>query len=83
MGIGDSGARGSGLTPSTRAMRRRASIMWCRTPGGHFAFVLCRPALTKKRPELCTDAPGFDRVAFHKQLNADVLTFFQAHLVDR
>jgi len=25
-------------------------------------------------------APGFDRVAFHKQFNADVLAFFQAHL---
>ncbi len=47
---------------------------------GHFAFLICAPALAKNRPELCTDAPGFDRVAFHKQLNADVLAFFRAHL---
>jgi predicted dienelactone hydrolase len=48
---------------------------------GHFAFLLCPPALTTRRPEICTDAPGFDRVAFHKQLNADVLAFFRTHLM--
>jgi hypothetical protein len=30
---------------------------------GHNAFFLCPPALVKAVPELCTDAPGFDRVA--------------------
>jgi predicted dienelactone hydrolase len=48
--------------------------------GGHFAFVICPPALATKRPEVCADAPGFDRVAFHKEFNADVLAFFQTHL---
>jgi predicted dienelactone hydrolase len=48
---------------------------------GHFAFLtLCPPALATERPELCTDAPGFDRVAFHQQLNAAVLAFFRKHL---
>ena len=46
----------------------------------HFAFLLCSPAMAKNRPELCTDAPGFDRVAFHKQFNADALAFFRTHL---
>ena len=47
----------------------------------HFAFLTpCPPELAEKRPELCTDPPGFDRVAFHKQLDADVLAFFRAHL---
>jgi predicted dienelactone hydrolase len=36
--------------------------------------------LANNRPELCTDAPGFDRAAFHKQFDADVLAFFRAHL---
>ena len=50
----------------------------------HFAFLLiCPSALAKAEPELCTDAPGFDRVAFHQQFNADVLGFFRAQLVDR
>jgi predicted dienelactone hydrolase len=30
--------------------------------------------------ELCTDAPGFDRAAFHKEFNAAVLAFFREHL---
>jgi predicted dienelactone hydrolase len=47
---------------------------------GHFAFVICPPALAKAAPEICTDAPGFDRIAFHKQFNAEVVSFFQTEL---
>jgi predicted dienelactone hydrolase len=47
----------------------------------HFAFLTpCPPALAEKRPELCTDPTGFDRVAFHKQLDAEVLVFFRTQL---
>jgi predicted dienelactone hydrolase len=50
---------------------------------GHFVFLAPCPAdLTTRRPELCTDPSGFDRVAFHKQLDADVLAFFRANLVN-
>jgi len=48
---------------------------------GHFAFFLCPPALVKERSELCVDAPGFDRVAFHKDFNTAVTGFFKEHLV--
>jgi hypothetical protein len=45
---------------------------------GHFAFLIpCPPTWAKAVPEICTDAPGFDRFAFHKQFNADVLAFFR------
>jgi predicted dienelactone hydrolase len=48
---------------------------------GHFAFFApCPPALTTAAPEICTDAPGFDRAAFHKTFNAAVLDFFRQHL---
>lgn len=48
---------------------------------GHFAFLtLCPPELATQLPEICNDAPGFDRAAFHRQFDADVLTFFRAHL---
>ncbi|HWX30253.1 MAG TPA: alpha/beta hydrolase [Steroidobacteraceae bacterium] len=48
---------------------------------GHFAFwPPCPPALATGFPEGCTDAPGFDRVAFHTQFNADVLAFFRTYL---
>jgi predicted dienelactone hydrolase len=51
---------------------------------GHFAFLSpCPPALAKAVPEICADMPDFDRVAFHKQFNADVLTFFRDQLGDR
>jgi predicted dienelactone hydrolase len=50
---------------------------------GHFAFLAPCPAeVAKAVPEICTDAPGFDRVAFHKELNAGALAFFRKHLVD-
>jgi predicted dienelactone hydrolase len=49
----------------------------------HFAFLPpCSAALASARPELCSDAPDFDRAAFHNQLDADVLAFFRTHLVN-
>ena len=44
----------------------------------HLDFVICAPALANE--PFCKDAPGFDRVAFHKQFNADVLAFFRVQL---
>nr|WP_296015181.1 dienelactone hydrolase [uncultured Acidovorax sp.] len=49
---------------------------------GHFAFLApCSPALAEAAPDICRDAPGFDRVAFHQKFNAQVVTFFQRHIV--
>jgi predicted dienelactone hydrolase len=51
---------------------------------GHFAFLApCPPPLATARPEICTDAPGFDRGAFHQQLDTDVLVFFRAQFGGR
>ncbi|HEY9345426.1 MAG TPA: prolyl oligopeptidase family serine peptidase [Inquilinus sp.] len=52
---------------------------------GHYAFVVpCDPELETRKPEVwatvCVDPPGFDRVAFHRQLDDDVTTFFRAQL---
>jgi predicted dienelactone hydrolase len=50
---------------------------------GHFSFLApCSPALAKEVPQICVDASGFDRVAFHRQFNADVLAFFQTYLTN-
>jgi predicted dienelactone hydrolase len=52
----------------------------------HFSFLPPCPAEFAKLvadsgdTELCSDEPGFDRVAFHKQFNADILIFFRKHL---
>jgi predicted dienelactone hydrolase len=48
---------------------------------GHFAFLTpCSTALAQLRPELCVDAPGFDRIAFHKELNGQILAFLRKQL---
>jgi predicted dienelactone hydrolase len=47
---------------------------------GHFAFLAPCPA--EQIPYLCKDAPGFDRVAFHAQFNAEALAFFRAQLAN-
>jgi predicted dienelactone hydrolase len=48
---------------------------------GHFAFLApCQPAMAAELPYICKDAGDFDRAAFHRQFNADVLAFFQMQL---
>lgn len=51
-------------------------------PGSaHFAFLApCSAQMAKQLPEICNDASGFDRVAFHHKLNAEVAAFFRQHL---
>jgi predicted dienelactone hydrolase len=44
---------------------------------GHYAFLPpCGPGLSAKIPELCSDRPGFDRAAFHRKFNAEIVRFF-------
>jgi predicted dienelactone hydrolase len=48
---------------------------------GHFAFLApCSAPLAKIAPPICEDPPGFDRAAFHQQLNQALADFFKAHL---
>ena len=48
----------------------------------HLSFLaLCSPEETRAFPRICTDAPGFDRIAFHNEFHADVLAFFRKQLV--
>jgi predicted dienelactone hydrolase len=51
-------------------------------PAGHFTFMApCSPQLAAAIPRICTDdPPGFDRAAFHRNFNADVIRFFRAQL---
>ena len=49
---------------------------------GHYAFLTpCPPGLAKELPQICTDRPGFDRTAFHREFDASVLAFLRAHLL--
>lgn len=44
----------------------------------HLAFLA--PCGLLKPPALCTDSSGFDRIAAHEVMNAEVIRFFDAHL---
>jgi predicted dienelactone hydrolase len=47
--------------------------------GNHQAFAPpCAPGMAATHPMLCDDPPGFDRAAFNKVFNADVVRFFRA-----
>lgn len=48
---------------------------------GHFAYLApCSAEMTKAAAEICRDPDGFDRVAWHQQMNAAVISFFRRHL---
>lgn len=50
-------------------------------PAGHFAFLApCSPQFAASLPRLCTDPPGFDRTAFHRAFNANIVRFFRERL---
>ncbi|CAN5178575.1 dienelactone hydrolase [soil metagenome] len=48
---------------------------------GHFAYLApCSPALKESARKICTDPEGFDRPAWHRSMNAAVVTFFKRQL---
>ncbi|TPM27470.1 dienelactone hydrolase [Mesorhizobium sp. B2-3-4] len=48
---------------------------------GHYAFLPpCGARLRAMAPGICVDAPGFDRAAFHRRLNAALVRFFRTSL---
>jgi predicted dienelactone hydrolase len=74
-GVGD----GSGTARVARSLPGKAEVHV--VPAGHFAFLApCSRQLAAAIPRICTDAPGFDRAAFHRDFNASVIRFFQTHL---
>jgi predicted dienelactone hydrolase len=49
----------------------------------HYSFLAtCTPKEIQAAPAICTDAPGFDRVDFHRRLHADVVAFFRKHFAE-
>ena len=50
-------------------------------PAGHFAFLPpCTPLFAEKLPHFCSDPPGFDRTAFHRDFDASIVAFCRAQL---
>jgi predicted dienelactone hydrolase len=53
-------------------------------PAGHFAFLPpCSSQFAANLPRFCTDPAGFDRAAFHRDFNANVVRFFREHLASK
>jgi predicted dienelactone hydrolase len=51
-------------------------------PAGHFGFLPpCSPQFAETLPRFCTDPPGFDRAAFHRDFDANIVRFFRQHLL--
>lgn len=76
---------GDGVAPeSVAAVSRQlpGEVEFHSVPGSqHFSFLPpCSPALAKIAPEICGDDAGFDRAAFHRDMNAQVLAFFRRRL---
>lgn len=54
------------------------------TGAEHFSFLAsCGAVLAKLAPVICTDRPGFDRVAFHSAMDHAILAFFQRQLAPK
>jgi predicted dienelactone hydrolase len=51
---------------------------------GHGAFIApCDAALAQRAPAACKDRSGFDRAAFHRGFNREVVAFFRRTLKGR
>ncbi|HEX7866060.1 MAG TPA: dienelactone hydrolase [Variovorax sp.] len=79
---------GDGVTPeSVAAVRRNLPVApeWrVAEKAEHFGFLApCSPAQLEAKSEICRDATGFDRVAFHTAFNAEVTAFFSRHLAPK
>ena len=60
---------------------RRSPIFTSRPIPSTSTFLApCSADLAKIAPAICVDTDGFDRAAFHKEFDADVVAFFLKHL---
>jgi predicted dienelactone hydrolase len=79
--LGGPGADASGTARVANSLPGNPDIHV--SPAGHFGFLPpCSPQFAANLPRLCTDPPGFDRTAFHRDFDASVVGFFRDHLVD-
>lgn len=72
------------LAPADNALRIRGLLPnlagFAEVPGaGHYVFLPpCSAGFAKEVPLICTDAPGVDRAAAHREINAAAVKFFDA-----
>lgn len=72
----ENGRRIRGLLPNPAGYREIEGA-------GHFVFLApCSDELARDAPAICTDPPGMDREALHRQIAADAVAFFDKTLDD-
>ncbi|WP_312436752.1 alpha/beta hydrolase [Achromobacter sp.] len=76
---------GEGVSPaSVEAVRQSlgaAPDFQVAAGAGHYVFLApCGAEQTQALPGICRDEAGIDRLAFHRELNAQVTAFFKARL---
>ncbi|HKD46909.1 MAG TPA: hypothetical protein VKB67_04440 [Rhizomicrobium sp.] len=76
---------GQGVTPkdvAAIAANLPATPEFHRVPNStHLSFIFpCSPAMAKVAGDACVDPLGFDRAAFHRQLDEQIVAFFNKHL---
>jgi predicted dienelactone hydrolase len=78
--LGGGGVDAAGVARVTRSLPGKPDIHII--PAGHYGFLPpCSPQFVANLPRLCTDPPGFDRTAFHRDFDASIVGFFREHLV--
>ena len=78
---------GDGVSPTRVAeLRRNLPIEpdWRPVENAtHFGFLMqCSPAMSASHQDICRDPPGFNRLVFHREFNAQMLEFFRRYLVN-
>ena len=77
---GGRGASAEATTKIGEALPSKTSANIVRN-AAHFVFLApCAADALKSESEFCADGAGFDRTAFHKQFNADLVAFFRQRL---
>ena len=78
--LGGGGVDAAGVARVTRGLPGKPDIHV--VSAGHCVFLSpCSPQFAANLPRLCTDPPGFDRMAFHRDFDASIVRFFREHLV--
>ena len=76
---------GDGITPQAidmlRSIMPKPPLFRVAANATHFGFLApCSEPMRQQAPVICTDTPDFDRAAFHKTFNSEVVSFFKSTL---
>jgi predicted dienelactone hydrolase len=78
--FGGRGVKHADVTRIARNLPEKADVRIVLN-SSHLDFVApCRDEFAEASPRHCSSSPGFSRAAFHKELNGQIVAYFQRHL---